>query len=61
MLRDAGALTLVRDAAELAHWVDAMLRDPERRQAMGEAARAAVQRQEDLPHRTAATLLELMA
>ena len=27
----------------------------------GEAARGAVQRQEDLPHRTAAALLELMA
>jgi 3-deoxy-D-manno-octulosonic-acid transferase len=61
MLRAAGALTVVRDAGELAHWVDAMLRDPERRQAMGEAARMAVQRQKDLPQRTAAALLELMA
>ena len=60
MLRAAGGLTVVRDAAELADWVDALLRDPGRRQAMGEAARAAVQRRQDLPHRTAATLLELM-
>lgn len=61
MLRAAGGLTVVRDAVELADWVDALLRDPGRCQAMGEAARAAVQRQEDLPHRTAAALLELMA
>ncbi|HLY88483.1 MAG TPA: glycosyltransferase, partial [Acetobacteraceae bacterium] len=61
LLRTAGGLAVVRDAAELAGWVDALLRDPERRQAMGEAARAAVRRQEDLPHRTAAALLELMA
>jgi 3-deoxy-D-manno-octulosonic-acid transferase len=61
MLRAAGGLTVVRDAVELTDWVDALLRDPGRRQAMGEAARAAVQRQEDLPHRTAAALLELMA
>lgn len=61
LLRTAGGLAVVRDAAELAGWVDALLRDPERRKAMGEAARAAVRRQEDLPHRTAAALLELMA
>ena len=61
MLRAAGALTVVGDAAELADWVDVLLLDPGRRQAMGEAARAAVQRQQDLPHRTAAALLELMA
>jgi 3-deoxy-D-manno-octulosonic-acid transferase len=61
MLRAAGSLTVVHDAAELACWVDGLLRDPGRRQAMGEAARAALQRQQDLPHRTAAALLELMA
>jgi 3-deoxy-D-manno-octulosonic-acid transferase len=61
MLRSAGALTVVHDAAELARWVDLLLRDPSRRQAMGEAASGAVQRHEDLPHRTAAALLELMA
>jgi 3-deoxy-D-manno-octulosonic-acid transferase len=61
MLRSAGALTVVHDAAELARWVDLLLRDPSRLQAMGEAASGAVQRHEDLPHRTAAALLELMA
>ncbi|HME24542.1 MAG TPA: 3-deoxy-D-manno-octulosonic acid transferase [Acetobacteraceae bacterium] len=61
MLRDAGALTVVASAAELARWVDGLLRDPARRQAMGEAAAAAVQRHGDLPGRTAAALIELLA
>ena len=60
MLRDAGGLTVVRDATELARWVDGLLRDPARRQAMGQAAVAAVQRHGDLPRRTAAALIELL-
>ena len=61
MLRAAGGLTVVHDAAELGRWVDGLLRDPSRRQAMGEAAAAAVQRHGDLPRRTAAALIELLA
>ena len=60
MLRAAGGLTVVADAADLARWVDALLRDPARRQAMGEAAAAAVQRHGDLPRRAAAALLGLL-
>jgi 3-deoxy-D-manno-octulosonic-acid transferase len=60
MLRAAGGLTEVRDAADLARWVDGLLRDPARRQAMGEAAASAVQRHGDLPRRTAAALIELL-
>jgi 3-deoxy-D-manno-octulosonic-acid transferase len=60
MLAAAGALTVVHDAAELARWADALLRDPARRDAMGQAAGAAVELHGDLPYRTAAALLELM-
>ncbi len=60
MLRAAGGLTVVRDGAELAQWVDGLLRDLPRRQAMGEAAAGAVQRHGDLPRRTAAALIELL-
>ena len=61
MLRTMGGLTVVRDAAELGRWVDGLFRDAVRRQAMGEAAAAALQRHGDLPRRTAAALLELLA
>jgi 3-deoxy-D-manno-octulosonic-acid transferase len=61
MLCAAGGMSIVRDAAGLAHWVDALLRDSARRQAMGKAAEMAVQRHGDLPRRTAAALLELLA
>jgi 3-deoxy-D-manno-octulosonic-acid transferase len=61
MLRESGGLTVVRHAADLAGWVDGLLRDPVRRQAMGEAASASLQRHSDLPRRTAAALLDLMA
>jgi hypothetical protein len=37
------------------------LRDPVLQQAMGEAASASLQRHSDLPRRTAAVLLDLMA
>ena len=59
MLEAAGALTRVTDAGELARWVDAMLRDPRRRRAVGEAACAAAQGAAGLPERTAAALLSL--
>jgi 3-deoxy-D-manno-octulosonic-acid transferase len=61
MLRTAGGLAVVRHAADLAAWLDAMLRDPERRQAAGTAASAALQRHGDLPRQTAAALLDLLA
>jgi 3-deoxy-D-manno-octulosonic-acid transferase len=60
MLREAGGLTIVCDAAELTRCVDALLRDPGRRQAMADVAAASVQRHGDLPRRTAAALLELL-
>lgn len=61
MLCEAGGLSIVRDAADLASWVDSLLSDPVRRQSMGEAAMATVQRHGDLPQRTAAMLLELLS
>jgi 3-deoxy-D-manno-octulosonic-acid transferase len=60
MLRAAGALTVVGDATELGHWVDGLMRDPVRRNAMGDAAFAAVKRHSGLPRRTAAALIELL-
>ncbi|HEX4174108.1 MAG TPA: hypothetical protein VHY82_16710, partial [Acetobacteraceae bacterium] len=60
MLRDAGALTVVQGPAELAGWVDDLLREPARCRAMGLAASSAVQRHSDLPRRTAAALLRLL-
>jgi 3-deoxy-D-manno-octulosonic-acid transferase len=61
MLGASGGLTTVRHAADLASWVDGLLRDPARRQAMGDAASASLQRHGDLPQRTAAALLDLMS
>jgi 3-deoxy-D-manno-octulosonic-acid transferase len=60
MLRNAGALTVVQGPAELANWVDQLLRDPARRDCMGRAGVAAVQSHGDLPRRTAAALLALL-
>ena len=60
MLCKAGGLTVVQDCDELAAWIGLLLRDPGRRQAMADAAVAAVRRHGDLPRRTAAALLELM-
>jgi 3-deoxy-D-manno-octulosonic-acid transferase len=60
MLRDAGALTVVRGPDELAGWVGRLLRDPFRRKAMGSAGLAAMQSHGDLPARTAAALLGLL-
>jgi 3-deoxy-D-manno-octulosonic-acid transferase len=61
MLRAAGGLAIVLDAGQLGRWVDGLFRDPARRQSMGAAAAAALERHGDLPHRTAAALLELLA
>jgi 3-deoxy-D-manno-octulosonic-acid transferase len=59
-LEAAGALTRVADAAGLATWVAAMLDDPTRRMAAGEAGVTAAGRYADLPMRTAEALLDLM-
>jgi 3-deoxy-D-manno-octulosonic-acid transferase len=61
MLRAAKGLTVVQDATELTRWVDALLRDPARRQAMGDAAAAALQHHSDLPSRTAAALVDMLS
>ena len=61
MLRDEGALTLVADAAALTRWVDALLADPARREAMGNAALAAMCHGTDVPRQTADALLDLLA
>ncbi len=61
LLRDAGALVEVADAAALAGFVTAMLADPARRRDMGCRAAAVVQRHGDLAKHTAAALLELLA
>lgn len=59
-LERAGAISRIGDAAGLAGWVDAMLTDPLRRRAMGEAARTAANRWADLPERCADALLGLL-
>ena len=59
MLEQAGALVRVADAAALEGWVGAMLADPARARAMGQAGQAALHGFETLPARTAALLLEL--
>ncbi len=61
VLDAAGAAARVPDAASLAAWVSAMLRDPRAREAAGRAGIAAAARYADLPARTAATLLDLMS
>jgi 3-deoxy-D-manno-octulosonic-acid transferase len=59
-LRAAGGLEVVEDAAALAGWVDALLRDPARRAAMAAAAEGALRHDADLPARVAAMLLALL-
>ena len=59
-LRAAGAVAEVGDAAALAAWLDAMLRDPAARAAMGDAGIAASRRHAELPRQTAAALLALL-
>jgi len=60
-LQAEGALARVADAAGLATWVDALLRDPARRDAMGRAGQQACGRLDELPDRIAAGLLAGMA
>jgi 3-deoxy-D-manno-octulosonic-acid transferase len=60
LLRDAGALVEVADAAALAGFVSAMLDDPARRVRLGEHAAASVRQHADLAERTAETLLSLL-
>lgn len=59
-LHAAGGLVQVDDAPALAAWVDALLRDPVRRAAMGHAAQAGATRDADLPRRLAARLLAML-
>lgn len=58
-LEEAGGLTAVANAWELARWVAAMLDAPDRRAAAAEAASAAACPREDLPGQVAGALLEL--
>jgi 3-deoxy-D-manno-octulosonic-acid transferase len=60
ILAEAGALTTVRDAPELALWVDGLLRDPARRRRFGDAGIVASRRYGDLPQRVAAMLAEML-
>ena len=60
-LAAAGALDRVADAAGLQDWVAAMLRDPARADAMGQAGIACTTRLSALPEQVAARLLALMA
>jgi 3-deoxy-D-manno-octulosonic-acid transferase len=60
LLREAGGLHQVADATALAHFVATMLDHPAQARTLGENAAAAVRRHEDLPSRTAETLLSLL-
>jgi 3-deoxy-D-manno-octulosonic-acid transferase len=60
MLHAAGGLAIVKDAADLTRWINALLRDPVGCRSMADAAAASVRRHGDLPRRTAAALLELL-
>ncbi len=59
VLQGGGALTRIDDVEGLANWVDAMLRDPVRRAALGEAGRAAIEGSAGLPEEAARRLLGL--
>jgi 3-deoxy-D-manno-octulosonic-acid transferase len=59
-LRQAGAVQVVQNEAGLIAWVDAMLRDPAARRAMGEAAIRATTQAGDLPALLAERLAALM-
>jgi 3-deoxy-D-manno-octulosonic-acid transferase len=61
VLEAAGALARVTDAASLAAWVEAMLTDPARRAAIGQAGIAAASRYAELPAQVAAVLAGLLA
>jgi 3-deoxy-D-manno-octulosonic-acid transferase len=59
VLAQAGALARVEDEAGLLAWADALLRDPARIAAIGQAGMEAASRDADLPDRVAASLLML--
>ncbi len=61
VLEAAGALTRVRDAAELAVWVGVMLDDPQRRAAASAAGAAATEGYAHVPEATARALLALLS
>ena len=61
LLRDAEALAAVRDAAELAGFVEQMLADPPTGRAMGCRGQVGVQRQGRLVEQTAEAMLALLA
>ena len=61
LLRDAGGLLEVADADDLSRFVGRMLDNPEQRRQSGQRAAASVHRYQDLPERTAETLLSLLA
>ena len=58
-LQDAGGIARVSDAAGLAAWVDSLLQDPGRRDAMGAAGRASIAGTADLPRRMAQAIVAL--
>ena len=60
LLRDAGGLVDVADAAGLARFVSTMLDNPEQRRRLGEHAAASIRRYSDLPARSAEALLSLL-
>jgi 3-deoxy-D-manno-octulosonic-acid transferase len=60
LLREAGGLVEVADAASLARFVCAMLDDPERRRILAGHADACVRRHADLPALTAEAMLSLL-
>ena len=61
LLREAGGLAEVADAAALARFVSGMLDNPDQRRRLGEHAATSVRRHADLPDRTAETLLSLLS
>jgi 3-deoxy-D-manno-octulosonic-acid transferase len=60
LLRAADGLAIVADEGELAHFVCAMIDNPERRASIAEHAAASILRQMDLPERSAEALLSLL-
>ena len=60
LLRDAGGLVDVADAAALARFVSTMLDNPEQRRLLGQHAAESIRRYSDLPARSAEALLSLL-
>ncbi len=61
LLEQEQAITRVSDVASLASWVGRLLDHPAEREALGRAGKRSAARYADLPSRTAATLLDMMA